>query len=163
MKMEVNIHNVNRVSKCFILRKWIFLSIFILLFQGCEPLEAITDTYSDIIDEVSSDGNDDNLAVGQVIVEPSFTSGTAVTMTVTVLNKEGNFIRDDTEVKCIFTNSEVPEFFFDFIERTISGTVVCNTNNTAGTSPFPISFVATSEGVSSDPIAITLPPGATTG
>lgn len=150
------------ISKYAFGRKWVLLSIFLFLLQGCEPLEAITDTYSDIINEVSSDGNDDNLAVGKVLVQPSFTSATNVTMTVTVLNKEGNFIRDDTEVKCTFTNNNFNNFSFDFNESTTSGTIGCSTNNTEGTLPFSFTFVATAGGVSSDPVILTLPPGATT-
>lgn len=158
--METHISTVNKISKYFILRKCIFLSIFILLLQGCEPIEAITDTYGAVIDEFTEEENNDELEVGQVLVQPSFTSATAVTMTVTVLNKAGTLIRDDTEVKCIFTDTEF-NTFFDFNELTTSGTVGCGTNTTESTTSFPISFVAVAGGVTSDPVILTLPPGAT--
>jgi hypothetical protein len=161
MQMETYFTNVNKISKCFILRKWIFLSIFILIFQGCEPLEAITDTYGDIVDEFTEDDNNDESEVGQVLVSPNFPSATQAFFDVTVLTKAGTLVKDDTAVKCFFNNTDFPEFSFDFDVLTTSGVTSCGTNNTEGTIPFNFTFVAVVEGVSSDTTAITLPAGAT--
>jgi hypothetical protein len=159
--METYFSNVNKISKCSILRKWIFLSIFILIFQGCEPLEAITDTYADVVDEFTEDDNNDESEVGQVLVSPNFPAATQVFFDITVLTKAGTLVKDDTAVKCFFTNTDFPDFSFDFDVLTTSGVTSCGTNNTEGTIPFNFIFVAVVEGVSSETSAFTIPPGAT--
>jgi hypothetical protein len=161
--METYFSNVNKISKGFILRKWIFLCIFILIFQGCEPLEAITDTYADVIDEFTEDDNNDESEVGQVLVSPNFPSATQVFFDITVLTKAGTFVKDDTAVKCFFTNTDFPDSSFDFDVLITSGVTSCGTNNTEGTIPFNFTFVAVVEGVSSETSAFTIQPGATAG
>jgi hypothetical protein len=159
--METYFSNVQKTSKTFIFRQWILLSIFILIFQGCNPIEAITDTYADVVDEFTEDDNNDESTVGQVLVSPNFPSATQAFFDVTVLTKAGTLVKDDTAVKCFFTDTEFPEFSFDFDVLTTSGVTSCGTNNTEGALPFSFTFVAVVEGVSSDTTAITLPAGAT--
>ncbi len=133
-----------------------FCSIFLILLCACNPIEAITDTYADIVEEVSSDDNNDDTAVGQVIAQAAFTSPNSVTVTVAVTNKLGNLIRDNTEVNCSFFSIDDGFVNLEFTEPTVSGQTTCTFTNGGVAETF--TFTATSEGVSSNTLTFTLGP-----
>ena len=131
------------------------------LILGCNPIEAITDTYGEVVDIVTSEDNDDNLVVGQVIGLATFTSPNSVAVSYTVLNKLGEPIKDDTAVLCSIFSVDDNAFEFQQTESTVSGQVSrCGISN-AGIAE---SFIATatSGGISSEPINFTLGPDGTT-
>jgi|TARA_B110000467_G_C17928330_1_gene268592 hypothetical protein len=78
---------------------------------SCDPIEAISDTFTEIGEEISPKGNDDNLVVWQVLAQITFTSPGNASVAVKVLSKAGSAIKDDTEVKCVFTEPSSGGFF----------------------------------------------------
>jgi len=137
----------------------LFFLSFVIGIIGCEPLEAITDTYADIVDVVSSEDNDGNQEVGKVIGTATFTGPNSVGVSYTVLNKNGEFIKDNTPVICSIFSVDDNATEFQITEKTTSGQISgCGITN-AGIAE---SFIATatSEGISSEPISFTLGPEA---
>ncbi|GEM_PF-1370728 len=140
---------------------WFILAIFFFSIQGCNPIEAISDTFSGIVDEISSEDNDDDLIVGQVLTQASFTTSATVSFSITVLSKAGSLIKDDTLVNCRYTRPSTGAVIIEFEESTVSGLASCGLTNDASTQEIALNFIATAEGVSSDVIFVTLPAGVT--
>jgi hypothetical protein len=139
----------------------LILGIFFLVIQGCNPIEAISDTFSGIVDEVSSEDDDGDLIVGQVLTQASFTTSATVSFSITVLSKAGSLIKDDTLVNCRYTRPSTGAVIIEFEESTVSGLVSCGLTNDTSTREIALNFIATAEGVSSDVTSITLPAGVT--
>jgi hypothetical protein len=150
--------NFKKIRFLFFHSKFIYCAvslILVLLIVNCNPIEAITDTFADVVDEVSSDGNDDNLVVGQILTQASFTSPGDIAVSVTVLSKAGSPIKDDTEIKCLFTEPSSGSFI-EFNVQTVSGVNSCNLTNMGNPFPTTQTFVATVGGVSSNTLTYTL-------
>ncbi len=150
-----------KIKKNNLVESWFVLAILFFALQGCNPAEVISDTFSGIVDQVSSEDNDDDLVVGQVLVQASFTGTANVDFSITVLSKAGSFIKDDTLVNCRYTNSSTGALVIEFDEPTVTGAASCGLTNEASTQPISFNFVATAEGVSSDALLISLPAGQT--
>jgi hypothetical protein len=136
---------------------YLFFLAFVIGIIGCEPFEAITDTYADIVDTVAPDDNDGDQEVGRVIGTATFTGPNTVSVSYTVLNKNGEFIKDNTPVVCSIFSVDDNATEFQLTEKTTSGQVSgCGITN-AGVAE---SFIATAvtEGISSEPISFTLGP-----
>lgn len=128
------------------------LFAFISLFAACNPFEELTDAYGDVVDEVVGDDNDEDEQVGTVVASLTFPALNSVTASVTVFTKKGDLVKDDTKVRCVYSSVESGSVFNDDTQPTVSGAVTCITiENTVNLQTTQLSFVATSEGVSSDP------------
>jgi hypothetical protein len=117
--------------------------------------------FSGIGEEISSDGNDDNLVVEQILGQATFTSPGDVAVAITVLSKAGSPIKDDTLVTCLFTEISSGSFI-KFNTSTVSGTTSCNLTNMGNPNPTTQALVATAGGISSDTLSYTLTGGEST-
>jgi hypothetical protein len=122
--------------------------VFVLNNISCNPIEAITDTYADIVDEVLPDDENKEENVGEVIISGITLSTNTVTSTVTVLNQLGNAIPRIVGIGCTFTDLSDNTIISQTSGVTTDGIGECNAIN--GTSlGLTVSQVAISEGVSS--------------
>jgi len=126
-----------------------FAVVFALSNISCDPIEAITDTYGDIVDEVLPDDENTEENVGQVIINvPATGTGNTISTTVTVLNQLGNLIPRIVPVSCTFTDIATSEIITQTSGATTDGIAQCNAVN-GGSLGVTVSQVAVSEGVSS--------------
>jgi hypothetical protein len=122
--------------------------VFALSNISCDPIEAITDTYGDIVDEILPDDENKEENVGEVIISAITLATNTVTSTVTVLNQLGNVIPRVVGIDCTFTDVATNGIIAKTSGVTTDGIGECNAIN--GTSlGLTISQVAVSEGVSS--------------
>ena len=123
--------------------------LFALVNINCDPIEAITDTYADIVDEVLPDDENTEENVGKVIINvPATGTGNTITTTVTVLNQVGNIIPRIVAVDCTFTDVATNAVVTQSQGATTDGIATCNAVN-GGSLGVTVSHVAVSEGVSS--------------
>lgn len=128
----------------------LFFLILIIGNIGCEPLEAITDTYANIIEGVTPEDDNKEETVGTV----SMTLISSVTnvddFTITVLNLNGDRLVRPVEVNCIFTDNNTQQVVSTTTGTTTDGQTTCSLIN-GGTSFIFYTAVATAEGVTSSP------------
>jgi hypothetical protein len=126
-----------------------FAVVFALNNINCNPIEAITDTYGDIVDEILPEDENKEENVGQVIINvPATGAGNTIATTVTVLNQLGNLMPRIVGVNCTFTDLSTNLIITQTSGATTDGIAQCNAVN--GTSlGITASQVAVSEGVSS--------------
>jgi hypothetical protein len=123
--------------------------VFALSNISCDPIEATTDTYADIVDEILPDDENKEENVGQVIINvPATGTGNTIATTVTVLNQLGNLIPRIVAVNCTFTDLSTNGIITQTSGATTDGIAQCNALN-GSTLGVTVSQVAVSEGVSS--------------
>lgn len=136
-------------EKLYYLLLCAFVVVFALNNISCNPIEAITDTYGDIVDEVLPNDENKEENVGQVIINvPATGSGNTIATTVTVLNQLGNLMPRVVGVSCTFTNLSTNALVTQTSGATTDGVAQCNAVN-GDSLGVTVSQVAVSEGVSS--------------
>ncbi len=131
---------------------WLFCAFGLVLALGnisCDPIEAITDTYGEIVDEIAPNDENKEENVGQVIINvPATGTGNTITTTVTVLNQLGNLMPRIVAVECTFTDVATNFVVTQTSGATTDGVAECNAVN-GGALGITVSQIAVSEGVSS--------------
>ncbi len=126
-----------------------FVAVFALNNINCNPIEAITDTYGDIVDEILPEDENKEENVGQVIINvPATGTGNTIATTVTVLNQLGNLMPRIVGVNCTFTDVATNLVITQTSGATTDGVAQCNAVNGSSLG-VTVSQVAVSEGVSS--------------
>ncbi len=136
------------------LRKFCFsangflVSFLVFLYIGCSPLEAITDTYSDIVGEVLPE--DENIEETISSVNFTLNGGTTTTaeFLVTVLNSNGDRVLRPVEVLCTFTNVNTQAVVTQNSNITTNGQASCSVFN-GDLNGINFTGFATAEGVNS--------------
>jgi hypothetical protein len=122
--------------------------VFALSNISCDPIEAITDTYADIVDEVLPEDENKEENVGQVLISGVTLATNTVSTTVTVLNQLGNLIPRVVGIDCTFTNLSTNAIVAQTSGITTDGVGNCNAIN-GGSLGVTVSQVAVTEGVAS--------------
>lgn len=123
--------------------------VFVLSNISCDPIEAITDTYGEIVDEILPDDENKEENVGKVIIGLTSTgTGNTAESTVTVLNQLGNLINRVVKVDCTFTNISTNTVLTQTQGFTTDGVAQCNAIN-GGSLGVSVTQVAVAEGISS--------------
>jgi hypothetical protein len=125
-----------------------FVLVFALNNISCNPIEVITDTYTDIIDEVLPEDENKEENVGEVIISGLTLSTNTVTSTITVLNQLGDVIPRIVGINCTFTDLSTNDIFAQTSGVTTDGVGSCNAINGSSLG-LAVSQVAVSEGVAS--------------
>jgi hypothetical protein len=142
-----------------------YFLFMILVFGniGCNPIEAITDTYADIVEDVfpEDDKKDDTVGSLSVTFLEQVGFANAATATVTVLDQNGDRLVRSVRVDCTFTNRDTNEIVSQTTGVTVDGQSTCSVVNA---SEFSISFIgtATAEGVTSSRAVLNLSGTSTT-
>jgi len=127
----------------------VIAAVFALSNISCDPIEAITDTYGDIVDEILPEDENKEENVGQVIINvPATGAGNTIATTVTVLNQLGNLMPRVVGVNCTFTDLSTNLVITQTSGATTDGIAQCNAVNGSSLG-VTVSQVAVSEGVSS--------------
>jgi hypothetical protein len=149
-------------------KKKIYSLIYCLFFlallignTGCEPLEAITDVYADIVDGVAPEDENKEENVGEVALTANTFANTTTTYDIAVFNQLGNRLVRPVEVTCVFTDKATDTVASSTTGVTVDGRTTCSFVN--GSEVFVFYFVvATAEGVSSPPTNVFLGPVSST-
>jgi hypothetical protein len=136
-------------EKIYYLFFCMFAAVLALSNISCEPIEAITDTYADIVDEILPEDENKEENVGEVIINvPATGTGNTIATTVTVLNQLGNLMPRIVAVNCTFTDVATNSVITETSGATTDGVAQCNAINGSSLG-VTVSQVAVSEGVSS--------------
>ncbi len=136
--------------------KILFCQVYYLLFLtfavgiiGCNPIEAITDTYANIIDEVIPE--DENIEETISSVNFTLNGGTTTTaeFLATVLNSNGDRITRPVQVICTFTNVNTQALVTQSTSITTNGQATCSIFN-GDVNGINFSGFATAGGVNSN-------------
>jgi len=135
----------------------LFFLALVVGCMGCEPLEAITDTYAEIIDGVAPEDENKEESVGAVSMAliSSFTS--VDDFTITVFNQNGDRLTRPVEVNCIFTDNNTEQVASSTTAATVDSQTTCSFIN-GSTSFISYTAVAIAEGVTSDPSTLFVAP-----
>ncbi len=136
-------------KKAYSLIYGLFFLALLIGNTGCEPLEAITDAYADIVDDIGPDDDNNEETVGTVSMTliSSFTN--VDDFTITVLNLNGDRLTRPVAVTCIFTDKNTQEIVSTTTASTVDSQATCSFIN-GSTSFISYIAVATAEGVTSD-------------
>jgi hypothetical protein len=146
--------NIKKTSSLFFC---LFFLALLIGNTGCKPLEAITDTYAEIIDGVAPEDENKEENVGEVTLTANTFADSVTTYDVTVFNQLGNRLVRPVEVTCVFTDKATQTVVSSTTGVTVDGRTTCSFVN--GSEVFVFYFVvATAEGVSSPPTNVFLGP-----
>ena len=117
---------------------------------GCDPIEAITETYADIVEDIGPKDDNKEETVGTVSMTLISSLTNVDQFTVTVLNLNGGRLTRPVEVTCTFTDNNTQTIASETSGSTVDGQTLCSFINGSPNFVF-YTGVATAEGVTSTP------------